>query len=123
MTTTAPRSALTTLSRLNCFEETANWLSSGRTSRESSFPVRTNSGMFATLTKKKAWNNCAMIWCVPTRSTTSHFVQSPIWSTWPKMILKKRIWPQNQRTSTNIQRTKFALKLISRMSELRSMIE
>jgi len=56
----------------------ANWLSSGKTSRESSFPVRTNSGMFAIFTKKKAWNNCAMIWWVPTSSTTSHFVQSPI---------------------------------------------
>ena len=39
------------------------------------------------------------------------------------MMLKKTICPQNQSTSTIIQRMKFALKLISRMSELRSMIE
>ena len=123
MTTTAPMSALITLSSPNCLVETANWLSIGRTSSESSFPVRTSSGTLATLVKKNAWNNCAMIWCVPTSSTTSHFVQSPIWSTWPKMMLKNKIWPQNQSTSTIIQRMKLALKLISRMSELRSMIE
>ena len=65
----------------NCLVETANWLSIGSTRSESSFPVRTSSGTFATLVKKNAWNSCAMIWCVPTSRTTSHFVQSPIWST------------------------------------------
>ena len=44
-------------------------------------------------------------------------------STCPKMMLKKTICPQNQRTSTIIQSRKFALKLISRISELRSMME
>jgi hypothetical protein len=38
-------------------------------------------------------------------------------------MLKKTICPQNQRISTIIQRRKFALKLISRMSELRRMME
>ena len=52
----APMSALITLSRPNCLVETANWLSIGRTSSESSFPVRTSSGTFATLVKKNAWN-------------------------------------------------------------------
>ena len=37
-------------------------------------------------------------------------------------MLKNTIWPQNQSTSTIIQRMKLALKLSSRMSELRSMI-
>ena len=77
-TTPPPSAAFTMLSRANCFVETANWLSIGKTSSESNLPVRTNSGMFATFTKKKAWNSCAMIWCVPMSSTTSHFVQSPM---------------------------------------------
>ena len=38
-------------------------------------------------------------------------------------MLKKTIWPQNQRISTTIHNRKFALKLKSRMSELRSMME
>jgi len=88
-TTAPPSAAFTMLSSPNCFVETANWLSIGKTSTESNFPVRTNSGMFATFTKKNAWKSCAIIWCVPTSSTTSHFVQSPIRSTLPKMMLKK----------------------------------
>ena len=78
ITTTPPRIALKMLSSPNCFVETANWLSMGRASSESSRPVRTSSGMLETLTKKKAWNNCAMIWWVPTSRTTSHFDQSPM---------------------------------------------
>src|SRR5260370_171733 len=54
------------------------------------------------LTKKKPWKICAIIWWVPTSSTTSHFVQYPMRSTCPKMMLKKTICPQNQRTSTII---------------------
>ncbi len=69
------------LSRPNCFVETANWLSIGKSRSGSSFPVRTSSGMLATFMKKNAWKSCAMIWCVPTSRTTSHFVQSPIRST------------------------------------------
>src|SRR5947207_12290489 len=43
------------------FRETANWLSIGNTRTESSFPMRTSSGMFATFTKKNAWNSCEII--------------------------------------------------------------
>ena len=45
--------ALITLSSPNCFVETANWLSIGRTRSESSFPVRTSSGMFGDVNEEK----------------------------------------------------------------------
>src|SRR5206468_9909351 len=77
-TTAPPSAAFTMLSSPNCFVDTANWLSIGNTRTESNFPVRTSSGTFATFTKKNAWNSCAIIWCVPTSSTTSHLVQSPM---------------------------------------------
>src|SRR5438105_15434235 len=48
------------LSKPNCLVETANWLSMGKTSSESSFPVRTSSGMFAMLTKKNPWKSYEM---------------------------------------------------------------
>src|SRR5881409_3464897 len=48
-TTTPPSAAFTILSRANCFVETANWLSIGKTSSESSLPVRTSSGRLDSL--------------------------------------------------------------------------
>ena len=53
-TTTPPSNAFKTLSSPNCLVETANWLSIGRTRRESSFPVRTSSGMLEIFMKKNA---------------------------------------------------------------------